>query len=189
MKRIQKHSFEAVSLLTADNGLLDITIVPAVGQPDWLIPSSLILEVVAFSDRIWTYLWQQQEISVFHLIPRGHTPSTLLILEGNTDVHRVALQTDGEIKSLQVRISDVKDVALPEQYHSTSEPDDTGTIDAPVQIFAKEVNVDEIEVEFDAHFNEARIDSYLFQCVEVKGALYLVPDLDKIAHHLVDLDS
>ncbi|MDO5768899.1 MAG: hypothetical protein Q4P13_05290 [Psychrobacter sp.] len=192
MKRIQKHTFEAVSLLTADNGLLDITIVPAVGQPDWLIPSNLILEVVTYSDRIWTYLWQQQEIAMFHLIPREQTPNTLIILEGNTDVHRVGLQTAGELTRLQVRISDVKDIALPSQYldgSSAHDVNDNDSIEAPVQSFNQDASVNEIEVEFDVNFNESRIDSYLFQCVQIKDKVYLVPDLDKIAHHLVDLDS
>ncbi len=38
MKKIKKHEFEAVSLLTSQGGFLDITIVPVEGQPDWLIP-------------------------------------------------------------------------------------------------------------------------------------------------------
>ena len=55
MKQILKHSFEAVSLLTTNNGMLDVTIVPATDQPDWLIPSSLILSVDDDIEHTWTY--------------------------------------------------------------------------------------------------------------------------------------
>lgn len=55
MKQILKHSFEAVSLLTTNNGMLDVTIVPASNQPDWIIPSSLILSVDDYQERISKY--------------------------------------------------------------------------------------------------------------------------------------
>ena len=38
MRQMLKHSFEAVSLLTTTNGMLDVTIIPALDQPDWLFP-------------------------------------------------------------------------------------------------------------------------------------------------------
>lgn len=110
MKQILKHSFEAVSLLTTNNGMLDVTIVPATDQPDWIIPSSLILSVDECSEHRWTYEWQQQEVAVFHLLPRHQTPDKIIILEGNTTAHRIALQTAGELRQLQARISDVKDI-------------------------------------------------------------------------------
>ena len=55
MKQILKHSFEAVSLLTTNNGMLDVTVVPAVNQPDWIIPSSLILSVEECSEHTDSY--------------------------------------------------------------------------------------------------------------------------------------
>lgn len=188
MKRIKKHTFEAVSLLTADNGLLELYVVPAVDQPDWLIPSNLLLDTVYYQERIWNYLWQGQEVSVFHLIPREVQPTTLLVLEGNTDVHRIALQTAGEIHSIQVRISDVKDIALPQQYS------DALSITAPVNQDLLEDNDIEDDIEDSSQELRGKLDenilsTYLFQCVEIAGETYLIPDLDKISHHLVDLDS
>lgn len=165
MKQILKHSFEAVSLLTTNNGMLDVTIVPASNQPDWIIPSSLILSVDDYQERISKYQWQEQNLAVFHLLPKDRTPEKVIILEGNTTEHRFALQTAGELRQLQARISDVKDTELPEQFADTS--------------------VDKIEGQSD----ENVVLSYLYQTVMIDDNVYLVPDLDKIAHHLVNLDD
>ena len=167
MKQILKHSFEAVSLLTTNNGMLDVTIVPAFDQPDWIIPSSLILSVDEYSEHTWTYEWQQQEVAVFHMLPRHQTPDKMIVLEGNTSAHRIALQTAGELRQLQARISDVKDVELPEHYYK---------IDSIIDTVHERVQEDVVL-------------SYLFQTVMIDNTLYLVPDLDKIAHQLIDLDS
>lgn len=166
MSNIKKHSFEAVSLLTAENGTLDISIIPSVGQPDWLIPTSLILSVDEYHERIWTYLWRNQEVSVYHLVPKEVAVDKLIVLEGNSDVHRLALQTAGELKSLKVRISDVKDVELEE--------------DAKEEIKGSIPESPTLQSEHE---------DYLYQAVTVNGETYVVPDLDLIAHRLVDLDS
>lgn len=193
MKEILKHSFEAVSLLTTNNGMLDVTIVPAFNQPDWIIPSSLILSVDALDEHIWTYLWQQQEVAVFHLLSSEQVPDKIIVLEGNTAAHRMALQTAGELRQRQVRISEVKDGELPEQYHadnmshsdveraenSNNKPVDA-TGDNPIG-----GDIDYVK----ERFQENVVQSYLFQTVIIDSIPYLVPDLDKIAHQLVDLDS
>ena len=165
MKQILKHSFEAVSLLTTTNGMLDVTIVPAFNQPDWLIPSSLILSVDEHDQRTSIYDWQDQEVSVFHLLPQDKAVDKIIVLEGNTSEHRLALQTAGELHQLQVRISDVKDIEVPENFDKT--------------------NINETAVPF----NENVMLSYLFQTVMIEDKVYLVPDLDKIAHQLVDVSS
>jgi len=165
MKQILKHSFEAVSLLTTNNGMLDVTIVPASNQPDWIIPSSLILSVEDHQERISAYQWQEQNLAVFHLLAQDRTPERIIVLEGNTTEHRFALQTAGELRQLQARISDVKDTELPEQFA------DTG--------------VDKTEGQLD----ENVVLSYLYQTVMIDDNVYLVPDLDKIAHYLVNLDN
>lgn len=171
MKQMQKHSFEAVSLLTADNGVLEISIIPAIGQPDWLVPTALILNIEHYEERIWTYLWrygnQAQEVAVYHLVPKEIPADTLVILEGNSDVHRLALQTTGEIANLKVRISDVKDVELNEEEASFMT---LSTPNLPTR-------------------QQHDHDNYLYQAVEIAGEIYVVPDLDLIAHHLVDLDG
>ena len=145
--------------------MLDVTIVPASNQPDWIIPSSLILSVEDYQERISTYQWQEQNLAVFHLLPQDRIPEKIIILEGNTTEHRFALQTAGELRQLQARISDVKDTELPEQFV------DTG--------------VDEIEGQSD----ENVVLSYLYQTVMIDDNIYLVPDLEKIAHDLVNLDN
>ena len=165
MKQILKHSFEAVSLLTTTNGMLDVTIVPAFNQPDWLIPSSLILSLDEHDQHTSIYDWQDQEVSVFHLLPQDKAVDKIIVLEGNTSEHRLALQTAGELHQLQVRISEVKDIEVPENFDKT--------------------NINETAVPF----NENVMLSYLFQTVMIEDKVYLVPDLDKIAHQLVDVSS
>lgn len=171
MKPILKHSFEAVSLLTTNKGMLDVTIVPAFNQPDWIIPSSLILSIDDCHERTDSYHWQQQELAVFHLLPQDQAPEKMVVLEGNTLEHRFALQTSGELHQLQARISEVKDVDVPESFNH-HEPSDNVIID-----------------ETEGRFNENVVLSYLFQTVMIDEKTYLVPDLDKIAHQLVEADS
>lgn len=166
MRKIQKHSFEAVSLLTVENGLLDITIIPAKNQPDWLVPTSLIISVERFDERIWTYLWRNQEVAVYHLIPRKHTPDKLVILEGNTEVHRLALQTSGELIQKSLAISDVKDIELPQSI--------------------KEHMMTHIPSLMNLEGGEL---NYIYQAVLIDDSVYIVPELDLISHRLVDLDS
>lgn len=195
MNQIRKHTFEAVSLLTAENGMLDVTIVPAMNQPDWVIPSSLILSVEPYDERIWTYLWQQQEVAVFHLLPRAQTPDKLIVLEGNTVVHRLALQTVGELRELKVRISDVKDAELPERYVNVaiSNIDDNKLKDDGVNLYQPSSDGaspdSDTAADVEEHFRENVVLSYLFQTIIIDDIPYIVPDLDKIAHQLVDLDS
>ena len=191
MSQIRKHTFEAVSLLTADNGTFEVTVVPAKNQPDWLLPSSLILSVDSYDERIWTYLWQDQEVSVFHLLPRDTKPDKLIVLEGNTDIHRIALQTKGELDSFMVRISEMKDVDLPDEYQTKA----VANIEKYNQKHNQNMfrmsagegsnNTDAVQ----EYLRENVVLSYMYQTVMVDDTTYLVPDLDKIAHHLVDLDS
>lgn len=167
MRQMLKHSFEAVSLVTTNNGMLDVTIVPAFDQPDWIIPSSLILSVDECREYTWMYEWKDQEVAVFHMLPRDQTPEKMIVLEGNTSAHRIALQTAGELRQLQARISEVKDIELPEHFIKPNS------------------NIDTVH----ERVQEDDVLSYLFQTVTIDNTLYLVPDLDKIAHQLVDLDS
>lgn len=117
--KTKKHHFEAVSLLTPKNGMLNISIIPAIGQPNWLVPTALILAVVDEPERMWNYQWQHnkgsQEIPVYPLMPKDIGVDKIIILEGNTQAHRLALQTAGQIYTKDVRISDVKDVELDDE--------------------------------------------------------------------------
>lgn len=166
MRKIQKHIFEPVSLLTVENGVLEVAIIPAMNQPNWLVPKTLMLSIEAYQERIRTYLWQSQEVAIYHLIPKDVTPDALIVLEGNTDVHRIALQTKGNIEYKNLRISDVKDAVLPEsmvQQMAAVIPSLLENPDNPID--------------------------YVYEAVSLDGELYIVPDLDLIAHCLVDLDS
>ncbi|STZ64199.1 Uncharacterised protein [Moraxella lacunata] len=166
MRKIQKHQFEPVSLLTAEHGTIEVTAIPAIGQPDWLVPTALIMSVDEYHERIWTYLWRGQEVSVYHLIPKDIEADKLIVLEGNSDVHRLALQTAGELTTRRVRISDVTDIVLSDE-----------------EIANIQLSIPNLPN------REQRQENYLYQAVMLDGEMYVVPDLDLIAHRLVDLDS
>ena len=168
MSPILKHSFEAVSLLTTDNGMLDITIFPAQHQPDWLIPSALILSVEDYQEYLDTYEWQQQQLAVFHLQPQEQDFDKIIVLEGNTAEHRIALQTIGELRPARLRISDMYDIELPQRYQNIA----TTTAD---------MDTDKSQVK------ETELMSYMLQTVMIDETPYLIPDLDKIAHHFAYL--
>lgn len=192
MNQIMKHSFEAVSLLATDNGVLEVTIIPAMNQPDWIIPSSLILSVDDYDEYIWTYLWQQQEVAVFHLLPRKQAFDKIIVLEGNTTAHRLALQTIGTLQQLKVRISDVKDTELPERYRHiiTDNIHDNEVAEIKPDIQQPTISAaDDKSSMLEGRFLENLVVSYAFQTVTIDDVFYLIPDLDKIAHQLVDLDS
>lgn len=196
MKQIMKHSFEAVSLLTTSKGMLEVTIIPAMSQPDWIIPSSLILSIDDYDERIATYLWQQQEMAVFHLVPSDQPVDTIVVLEGNTVAHRLALQTVGQPYQMQVRISDVEDAELPERYRQIAQSnsdanDDNDDDDNALKSdhISNENPSSDVEYTAEKRFREDVVTSYMFNTVVIDDVPYLVPDLDKIAHQLVDLDS
>ncbi|WP_350656036.1 hypothetical protein [Psychrobacter sp. S1-30-MNA-CIBAN-0213] len=181
MNPIIKHSFEAVSLLTTDNGMLEVTIIPAENQPDWIIPSSLILSIDDYNELVWAYPWEQQEMAVFHLLSHDKPIDKTIVLEGNTIVHRFALQTAGDLRQMKVSISDVKDANLPEHYAQiamSNSKDNSSVADSIGD-----------EKTIDTAFKENVITSYMFQTVTINDVAYLIPDLDKIAHQLTNLDG
>lgn len=168
--KTKKHHFEAVSLLTPKNGMLNISIIPAIGQPNWLVPTALILAVVDEPERMWNYQWQHnkgsQEIPVYPLMPKDIGVDKIIILEGNTQAHRLALQTAGQIYTKDVRISDVKDVELDDEEWAIIKNS------LPVNFTLK---------------NDTQ--THVYQAVRIDDEIFIVPDLDMIVHHLVDLDG
>ena len=163
MGKISKHTFEAVSLLTLNKGLIDVTIIPVQGELDWIVPSDLILTVIDLSEWIWTYQWQDYDVAVYHLIEKDSQPTKLVLLEGSSDVHRLGLQINGELIQKKVGISDVKDVRTTYKQSTSHERSHDFFVDNEIQ--------------------------YVFQNVMMDGKEYVVPDLDELAHRLVDLDN
>ena len=168
--KTKKHHFEAVSLLTPKNGMLNISIIPALGQPDWLVPTALILAVADENQRLWSYHWQHdkgsQEIPVDPLVSKDISVDKVIVLEGNTDAHRLALQTVGQIQTLDVKISDVKDIELDDEEWTII----NNSLPANLSFNSKE-------------------KSHIYQAVSINDEIFVVPDLDIIVHHLMDLDS
>lgn len=192
MDQIIKHSFEAVSLLTTARGRLDVTMIPAYNQPDWLIPSSLILAIDSYQQ--WTdhYLWQQQQLPVFHLQAPEQAVDKIIIIEGNTAKQRMALQTAGELRQIQLCISEVRDIVLPKHYQQTSTADSIAdsTIETSHQSYTSsgptiERNALDNNAGDYQQLTEENIISYLLQTVMIDEQPYLIADLDKIAHQLL----
>lgn len=189
MDQIIRHSFEAVSLLTTDKGMLAVTMIPAMGQPDWIIPSSLILSIEEEQERVWNYLWQRQEIAVFHLLPPKQAVDKIIILEGNTFNHRIALQTAGELRQAKLRISEVKDIELPKKYQNTPVLNAEYDKHQAKKSSKAQSKDDSDNKSSQQPLNENEVSSYLYQMVLIDNIEYLIPDLDKISHHLVDLNG
>lgn len=188
MDQIIKHSFEAVSLLTTARGRLDVTMIPAYNQPDWLIPSSLILAIDSYQQWTDRYLWQQQQLPVFHLQAPEQAVDKIIIIEGNTAKQRMALQTAGELRQIQLCISEVRDIVLPKHYQQTSTAD--STIETSYQSYTSsgptiERNALDNNAGDYQQLTEENIISYLLQTVMIDGQPYLIADLDKIAHQLL----
>lgn len=189
MDQMIRHSFEAVSLLTTDKGMLAVTMIPAIGQPDWIIPSSLILSIEEEPERVWTYIWQRQEIAVFHLLPPKQAVDKIIILEGNTFNHRIALQTAGELRQAKLRISEVKDIELPKKYQHTPISNPKHNKRKATKSNKNQATAISDSNENQQPLNENEVSSYSYQMVLIDNIEYLIPDLDKISYHLVDLNG
>ncbi|MDO4897502.1 MAG: hypothetical protein Q3971_09090 [Moraxella sp.] len=168
--KTNKHHFEAVSLLTPKNGMLNISIIPAIGQPNWLVPTALILAVCDDDKQTQHYHWQHtkgvQEVPVYPLVPKDIPADKMIILEGNTDAHRLALHTVGQIQTLDVKISDVKDTEL---------DDEEWAIIQNSLPYAKTPQDDK--------------KNHVYQPVMINNETYIIPDLDEIADYLAQPDA
>lgn len=162
---MQKHHFEAVSLLTAGKGALKIAIIPAIGQPDWIVPFSLILDVQEYHEHTHCFLWHHQEHSqklpVYSLLTDGGLSQTMVVLEGVTDKHRLALQTTGQIETMRVRIMEVKDVKLSQE------------------------ELANVKNSTPAMLLQEGREHFVYQAVMIGQETYIIPDLDAITAALM----
>lgn len=170
---------EHIGILSVTTGQLDIAKIPVMDAPDWIVPQSLILSVEPYTERIWNYLWRGQDVAVYHLVPRTQAPDTMVVLESITDVHRIGLQIAGEVTYHSVRIADLKDVDAPtyEQALATLYPN-----------LLKQTTLADGENK-PSYQPQVTEQDYVFQPVMFDGELCVIPDLDKLSHFLVDLDS
>lgn len=160
---MQKHHFEAVSLLTAGKGALKVAIIAAQNQPDWLVPFALILDSQVCNETVDVFDWQQQDqhqvLPVYPLVSQA--PSyTMVVLEGVADTHRIVLQSDKAVETMRVRISEVKDVQL-------SQEETERIQNATPKALLKAGRV---------HF--------VYQAVMIGQKTYVIPDLDAIVEAL-----
>lgn len=183
---------ETLSLLSATTGQLEIARLPVIDGPDWIIPKALILTVDNYAERIWTYLWHKQDVSVYHLFPKGQIPTHIVVLESFTDVHRLALQIVGEPSYHQIRIADLKDIEddtdpQASASHSESQPMTTDTLSEASNFSAESPASQTADSRNLAP--QSREHHFIFQPVMFQGERCVVPELDKLSHFLVDLDS
>ena len=170
---------ENVGVLSITTGQLDIAKIPVQNAPDWIVPKALILTIDAYSERIWTYLWQKQDVCVYHLLPKTATPTHLVVLESVTDIHSLALQIQGDVTFKSVRIADLKDLddATYQELLSLQYPALAADTLLP--------STDDQATPLEANTSKALV----YQPVLLNDELCVVPDLDKLSHLLVDLDS
>lgn len=173
----QKEDLEILSVTT---GQLDIAIIPVVGAPSWIVPQSLILSVEPYTERVWTLFWQAQDVVVYHLFPKDVQPDNIVILESITDVYRIGLQIQGDISYHSTRIVDLKDVD-DETYQQT--------LQAQYPQALKAINANLNGNDKDEYLPQFLQQNYVYQPVMFDGQIYIVPDVDKLSHFLVDLDG
>lgn len=176
---------EHIGILSVTRGQLHIAKIPVIGAPDWIIPKDLILAIEGYQDRIWNFLWQGQDVSIYHLLPKTEQPESIVVLESVTDVHRIGLQIQGEVSYHAVRISDLKDVDA-NIYQQTLETQYPHILEQEAE--QKRKNEALLENNQVAFYQPTEQD-YVFQPVMFENELCVIPDLDKMSHFLVDLDS
>jgi hypothetical protein len=103
---------QTISLLTTTTGLIDIHVIDAKDQPAWIVPQSLVLDVVPAPANIQVLHWNEQTLPVLSLLgSSGVATQTVVavVLEGETDQHRVAVLTSQPPASQRIRISGLHD--------------------------------------------------------------------------------
>lgn len=176
---------EHLGILSVTTGQLEIARIPVVDAPDWIVPKELILAIEPYHDRIWNFLWQGQDVSVYHLLPKTEQAEFIVVLESVTDVHRIGLQIQGDVTFHSVRISELKDVDGA-TYQQTLESFYPHILEK--QRLEKQRQQEQLEKNQLSAYQPTEQD-YVFQAVMFENEVCIIPDLDKMSHFLVDLDS
>jgi hypothetical protein len=101
---------QTISLLTTTTGLVDIYLVAIAGEPEWVIPQNLVLEISQIDAQATTIEWEGQAIPIQSFLPDGYQGlGTLVVLEGQDDQHRIGVLTQATPKSMRIRISSLHD--------------------------------------------------------------------------------
>ncbi|MEY4516958.1 MAG: hypothetical protein RL180_1304 [Pseudomonadota bacterium] len=103
---------QTISLLTTTTGLIDIHVIDAKDQPAWIVPQNLVLDVVPTPANTQVLHWNEQTLPVLSLLgASGVATQTVVavVLEGETDQHRVAVLTSQPPASQRIRISGLHD--------------------------------------------------------------------------------
>ncbi|MEC7118332.1 MAG: hypothetical protein VXW65_00305 [Pseudomonadota bacterium] len=102
---------QTISLLTTTTGLIDIYALAVDGEPDWIVPQSLVLEIVPLPNAKAKHIeWQDQQIPTHSLLPNTVKGAAVAVLiEGDTDASRIALIVETTPVSMRVRISNLRD--------------------------------------------------------------------------------
>jgi hypothetical protein len=110
--RLESEVSQTINLLTTTTGLIDIHIVHAVGEPAWLIPQSLVLDVLPVPSDSETLVWNGQQLPILSLLGQqkvGVRTVSAVVVEAESDQQRFVLLSQQEPDSQRVRISGLHD--------------------------------------------------------------------------------
>lgn len=174
-----------IGILSVTKGQLEIAKIPVINAPDWIVPKDLILAIEPYHERIWNFLWQGQDVPIYHLLPKTEQVEFIVVLESITDVHRIGLQIQGDVSYHAVRILDLKDVDNA-TYRQTLEIQYPHILEQKTDQLPTQEETTEQHPLSDYQSTE---QDYVFQAVMFNNELCVIPDLDKMSHFLVDLDG
>lgn len=103
-----KTEFEQNSLLTVTAGSLAVTAIPVAKAPDWLVPSSLIIETIPYAAALEQDTYQPLISSALALMGE-HPAEHLVVLHGNEPSKAIGLLISGTLESHHIKIADIKD--------------------------------------------------------------------------------
>lgn len=100
---------EHSDLLTVNAGGLTVTAISVAGSPNWLVPSSLVVEAVSYTSACEQEAYRVLLFSALSLAERGRDPEMLVVLQGHAPEQSIGLLVNGELEEYHIKIADIKD--------------------------------------------------------------------------------
>ncbi|WP_296403636.1 hypothetical protein [Psychrobacter sp.] len=160
MNNIPSQQLNARELLMLNQGSMYVTFIPTSSKFDWVIPTALIIGIKACEAPLRECEWQGRTLPVFSLLAPDTKPDSLIVLEAESDMHRLALIVKGQLKQLQIRITDIKDIEQSKLATASGQH------------------------ELDATHEQKE---YEYQQVIIDNITYMVPDLQRLTNHLIEV--
>ena len=108
---VTNHASQTISLLTTTTGLIDIYALSVVGEPDWIVPQSIVLDTLTVPATAQSVTWQGQQIPLKSLLGKTAVAgdAVAVLLEADNDAARIGVLIDTPPKPMRVRISNLRD--------------------------------------------------------------------------------